>query len=116
GVHVASCARVEPTQLKRTAETAKILVTAFTASIAVFDSDRLQRTLDGPTRSRAMTPKSPAAHRRHHHLVAPAGPPGHFRTIVEFQILGQTDSHFGQTLPVAIDGDRGRGQAGIGLD
>ena len=44
------------------------------------------------------------AHRRHDDLIAPTSALGDFRTIMEFQILRQTDPDFGQPFPVAVDG------------
>src|SRR3954469_7486416 len=59
---------------------------------------------------------SPAAQRRHHDLVAPAGAAGYFVAGAELQVLAHADPHLAQASLVADHGDAGFAQARIGLD
>src|SRR5260370_8822510 len=58
----------------------------------------------------------PTPHRRHRHLVAPAGAAVDFLAGAELQVLAQADAHLAEPVLVAGHRDRGIAQAGIGLD
>src|ERR1700730_3617102 len=60
--------------------------------------------------------KSPATHRRHHHLVTLAGAAVDFIAGAELEILAHADTHFAQPGPIAGDRNRRVREAAIDLD